>query len=187
MNYYGEDVYMTDLLIYCPEGMDENTLKKGVEETKRLFPLRAGEKTLVLTEEGSHWIGIDCDSIHQQCCDTILKQCMDIWEYPVLIYDIFDEDVLFLGYGDAKEDTWCLAATDGCLDEELPTEFPKELFPFFAGKEEEAEELWAEEVTFEEDKLRELGTLMTKSPIPEYMLGKWDVSEIPEGVKRIVL
>ena len=187
MNYYGEGVYMTDLLIYCPEGIEESLLEERVKATKQQFSLWGGEEVMVLMEDGCSWIGIDCDGIHQQCSEGILKQCMDIWEYPVMMYDVFDEDVLILGYGDLRNKVWSLSSTDGSLYEDLSTEFPETLLPFFEGEEEKVNEIWEEEMTFEGDKLLELGALMIKAPIPEYMLGKWGISDLPESVRMLVL
>ena len=68
MNYFGENTYRTDLLIYTNQTISKETLEENIKRLKELFPLRMQETALVLIDK--NWIGIDCDSLHQQVHET---------------------------------------------------------------------------------------------------------------------
>ena len=183
MNYFGENTYRTDLLIYTNQTISKETLEENIKRLKELFPLRMQETALVLIDK--NWIGIDCDSLHQQVHEITLRKCAEIWQMPVILYDVFDEDVIILGYGDTANDIFQIGHSNDSLDGDL-TDFPDGLLRFFDGQEKAVQELWEESFTFESDKLTELSQLMSV-PIPDYMLGTHEVEEIPKDIEKLIV
>jgi len=60
---------------------------------------------------------------------------------PVILYDVFDEDVIIRGYGDTANDIFLIGHSNDSLDGDL-TDFPNGLLRFFDGQEEAVQELW---------------------------------------------
>lgn len=186
MNYYGSDLYCTDLLIYIEKELPKQLIEENVNKLKALFPMYMNTQSLVLIDQS--WIGIDCDSLHGQIQggDLILKGCAKIWQCPVIMYDIFDEDIIILGYGDAKENIYEIGHSTDCFEEEELLEFPQGLLPYFKGQEDAVQRLWLEKYTFESDKLIDIQKLMSK-PMPFYMLGRMAMDAIPDSITKMII
>lgn len=187
MNYYGQEYYRTSLFSYCENVVKREEIIEKVNKIKELFPIRKEEKALILFENGAKWIGVDCDSIQQQVHLDIIKQCTRIMGMPVILYDIFERCVITIGFGDNQKDICQIGYSNDALDnDETMLEFPKGLLHFFRGKEQDVLDTWEEDFVWEEEKLYQIFKYMTQDVIPQYMLGKRKLTDIPLGVNRIL-
>jgi len=182
-SFYGEGTFMACLWVYAPEGIGKRELKKKVNETKKLFPGRADSFSLVLEAPEFPWIGISCDSLQQQASLDMVTKCGLIWERPVLMYNIFDEDAIMLGYAENEgKDVYFSCDNEEFAMSEQEQVFPKGLLKFFPGAEEKVQELWEnDEYVFASEKLLEIFKLMPDGKLPEYYVGIHSVEELEDG------
>lgn len=187
MNYYGNGVYCADLLVAHHNVSNANLhdIEEKVRKTKKLMPIREQEEAMALFLEGGEWIAIDCDSVHQQINEFLISEYARIWEAPVIVFDIFDEDVIILGYGNAQSSICKMVHSDDSLIDTIDTAFPMELMPYFQGNEAQAQEIWSEEYVFGSAKIHDLFELVTHGKIYPWMVWKNDLARIPKEVKRI--
>ena len=144
--------------------------------------------------EDSPWLGIDSQSLQENCTMENARKVSKIFKSDVILYDEFDGDLLMVAYSDKHQKHVYQRATSfnkeilesefGCYGKEQ--EFPEDILKYTDLTREEAEAIWTDpDAVFQMDKWYEITSHMTKMPVPEEFIGIRDYKEFKDGFEII--
>ena len=195
--YYGKNYVMTNCLVLLEEDLSQEEIGDCLELVKKIdtgfFGVKSGDALAARTKD-SPWLGIDSQSLQENCTMENARKVSKIFKSDVILYDEFDGDLLMVAYSDKHQKHVYQRATSitkeilesefGCYGKEQ--EFPEDILKYTDLTREEAEAIWTDpDAVFQMDKWYEITSHMTKMPVPEEFIGIRDYKEFKDGFEII--
>lgn len=195
--YYGKNYVMTNCLVLLEEDLSPEEIGDCLELVKKIdtgfFGVKSGDALAARTKD-SPWLGIDSQSLQENCTMENARKVSKIFKSDVILYDEFDGDLLMVAYSDKHQKHVYQRATSfnkeilesefGCYGKEQ--EFPEDILKYTDLTREEAEAIWTDpDAVFQMDKWYEITSHMTKMPVPEEFIGIRDYKEFKDGFEII--
>lgn len=195
--YYGKNYVMTNCLVLLEEDISADEIGDCLEMVKKIDTGFLGAKSgdaLAARSKDSHWLGIDSQSLQENCTSENARKVSKIFKSDVILYDEYDGDLLTVAYSDKNQqhvyrraasfNKEILESEFQCFGKEQ--EFPEDMLQYMDLTKEEAEAIWTDpDAVFQMDKWCEIVSHMTKMPVPEEFIGIRDYKDFKENFEII--